>query len=719
MSKTDLTEKVLRREYLNNKKTVSAIAKEYACGARTVKSLLQKYGIEERISASAAARAATIEAHTSAVLSREFLTKRYIDDNSTLQEIADETGFCLDTVRKFVMKYDIEKSKEAIRSTYERSMVGKYGAKAPVLCDSLRTKIENTCIDKYGAKSPLESSKIREETKQTHMERYGCENPFEREDIKQGIHQHWTDLYGVENYASSEDHKNKTRATCLSRYGVTSNLMLDDTKQMIRDTCMKKYGVPYAAQVPEFKEKRRETCIDRYGFPCNLSSEESKEKSRQTSLERYGVPYPIQSAEVQDKVKKTSLERYGVEYYLAQPEVRQKALAVIIEKYGSIHEMQAQSFRERYGQNVTNSSRVHVHDVDTWADNNLFTSYIKSEFSKNDNQKISKFDVRDHFNVKMNALNTRIRETGTRDFFDTRMSEPEHYWCQWLDDNGIGYSVHDRKLLCPLEVDIVLKDKKIGLEIDPAATHNSTKPYLAYDAAVKSPTYHQDKSKGAEAKGYNLIHVFDWIDNDMIQNSILASLNKLPVVKASSLSMRVVHDQPEQKDFLEQNHMRGYVPSDVCYGLYNDRGELMAVMSFRSDASTPDENAPEGSDWEMLRFCSRLGTIVRGSAKTLFDRFVSDNAPSSMSALIDYDVTNGQLCDVLGFSFDKLMEPSYCWCLINGSETSDWTFPYEPAADDDADGRIHGYITNDDDVMEGLGYVKVYDAGTKRYTRMF
>ena len=50
-------------------------------------------------------------------------------------------------------------------------------------------------------------------------------------------------------------------------------------------------------------------------------------------------------------------------------------------------------------------------------------------------------------------------------------------------------------------------------------------------------------------------------------------------LRASKLSISKVEVKKE-KEFLIENHYQGYVASSKCFGLFDDKNELLALMSF-------------------------------------------------------------------------------------------------------------------------------------------
>lgn len=94
-------------------------------------------------------------------------------------------------------------------------------------------------------------------------------------------------------------------------------------------------------------------------------------------------------------------------------------------------------------------------------------------------------------------------------------------------------------------------------------------------------------------------------------------------IRAAKCEIRLVNNKIE-RDFLNENHYQGYIPSKVCYGLYNNN-ELLCLMSF----GTPRYN--KRYDWELLRLCTKKDYQVYGGASKLFKYFCNNYSGSIIS----------------------------------------------------------------------------------------
>lgn len=202
---------------------------------------------------------------------------------------------------------------------------------------------------------------------------------------------------------------------------------------------------------------------------------------------------------------------------------------------------------------------------------------------------------------------------------------------------------NNRKLLKGHELDIVVPSKKIAIEFDGIFWHNENN---------KAADYHLKKTEACEKLGYRLFHVFEdeWRGKkdawkSMLRCSLEASMDK---IEAKDCKVKNISEQ-ECSLFLNQNHILGDCPCTIRYGLLF-QGELVAIMAFASD---------NGMDFELLRYCSKIGFDIRDGASVLFKNFKEKNAPKTVIAQADRRFDNGEIYLRLGFSFQETMEPEF------------------------------------------------------------
>lgn len=161
-------------------------------------------------------------------------------------------------------------------------------------------------------------------------------------------------------------------------------------------------------------------------------------------------------------------------------------------------------------------------------------------------------------------------------------------------------------------------------------------------------------------KGINYTPIF--ISEAISMKNILASIvrGKLGWLTeryyAKDLEVKVV--LPEiAAAFLAKNHRQGAILAKVNFGLFAGE-ELVSLMSF----GTPRFNSNEYS-WELLRFCSKLNSIVVGGAGKLFKHFLKQVDPESVVSFADlrFSSLNPEetVYSKMGFIHSHMSAPNY------------------------------------------------------------
>jgi hypothetical protein len=204
--------------------------------------------------------------------------------------------------------------------------------------------------------------------------------------------------------------------------------------------------------------------------------------------------------------------------------------------------------------------------------------------------------------------------------------------------------LNDRSILGGKELDILLPDLGIAIEFNGTYWHRE---------ALVGRNYHLNKTIGVENFGYRLIHINEdeWIHKQHIVKSRLESLVGTSVkIAARKCVIRQV--SPDDASlFLVANHIQGTCVSKYRYGLYLD-SRLVAIMTF----GTPRFNSVY--NYELLRYCSILGSTVIGGASKLLRAFTKSNIGTIIS-YADRRWSTGNLYMKLGFRFSHFTDPSY------------------------------------------------------------
>lgn len=268
-----------------------------------------------------------------------------------------------------------------------------------------------------------------------------------------------------------------------------------------------------------------------------------------------------------------------------------------------------------------------------------------------------------------------------------------------IDELSQDIIVNDRVNIGPLEIDILIDNKKIGFEYNGLYWHSEK---------LLDKNYHLNKTRLAKEKGIKLIHIFEdeWVlKPEIVKSRIRHLLGKTNNIIHTRKCLVKEVSSSTAKQFLIDNHLQGYSPSAVKLGLFYNN-ELVSLMTFnRLNISRKHKNI-EGH-WELSRFCSKLNTKIPGAASKLFKYFIENYSPEQIISFSDNRWGDGSIYSTLGFEYEYDTGPNYWY--INLAATK----------------RIHRYSlrkTKKDDpnktekqLRNEQGYLRIWDCGSSKW----
>lgn len=361
--------------------------------------------------------------------------------------------------------------------------------------------------------------------------------------------------------------------------------------------------------------------------------------SNQTTEERVAI-----NTRSTEKRRKTSLERYGKENY-SQLEETRKMLSekmkkqkkewdekivkeVLIPKYRKICEddnLELIEFRNRFDCTVKCKRCGNIFTIRT-------LGYLTPETTTNRCKICHPYEMR--------LGSTKL----------------EDEMAEYLDSLGIKYFRNYRQLIFPLEIDFFLPDYKLGIEMNGLYWHS--------EVQKPDPKYHMIKTKKCLENGVKLIHIFEdeWFRKKDICKSIIKNAiheNEFKIGARKCVVKEI--DIKTAKEFLNENHIQGFVGFKVGYGLYYNE-ELVEVMTFgglrRNMGYKPKED-----EWEILRMCSKKGVTVSGGASRLLKKFKENYKPNRIITYADRRWGEGTSYLKLGFKFVRETSPNYSYVI--------------------------------------------------------
>jgi very-short-patch-repair endonuclease len=331
---------------------------------------------------------------------------------------------------------------------------------------------------------------------------------------------------------------------------------------------------------------------------CSRNNQEVYEKYKKTNLEKHGIENPFKSAQLRTK-----------ESYIKSIQAGKKTL---LRKYG-----------------VTHNSQIN--------------SISSTNLDDTSNKTISEISKEIGFSYSATANHLRKHELKYK---KQSTSKEEQIIQDWLVKNNISFIRNTKKVIPPFELDFYLPDYNLAIEVNGIYWH--------CEQQGKDKWYHLNKTTACSDIGIKLIHIYD----NQINNNLELILSRLET--QFSISQRIFArkckvttvSKAEAKEFLSKNHIQGYVGSTYQYGLRYE-GELISIMTFGLTRMS------KKYDYELLRFCNKIGYSVVGGASRLLNLFEKKFPNCSIISYADRNWSTGNLYEKLGFQLSHISPPNY------------------------------------------------------------
>jgi hypothetical protein len=485
-----------------------------------------------------------------------------------------------------------------------------------------KCKLKKNNLEKYGVENVFQLKEIKDKTKKTNLGKYGVEYISQSNDIKEKKIKNNLDKYGEVHHLKNKSILEKQKNTNLNKYGVDNISKLDTIKEKKKYKCLKEHGVDYYFQTIQFKESLLNTNMDKYGTEHSFQADIVKENIIRTNIERYGVDNPSKNIDIINKIKKSVTNTLHNKILLGNDNI-----------------------------------------INIDSDNRMFEIYCD--------------DCKQNFNITYFLFYKR-RETKTKictncNIIDKHQSGKEILLQELIKNNYDGELLFNYKL-CNRELDVYIPKLKLAFEFNGVYWHSEI---------FRSKNYHKDKTDLCNKNNIQLIHIWedDWIyKNDIIKSMILNKLNKNKKIYARNCEIREVIDINLIKDFLNKNHIQGYVNSSIKVGLFNN-DELVSLMCFKKSKN----------EYELNRFCNLLNTTVIGSASKILKYFIN-KYNDNIFTFSDNSYSSGNLYELLNFKKLYDLKPDYHY-VVSGI-------------------RIHKFNFRKKDTSS---IYKIFDAGKKKY----
>jgi endogenous inhibitor of DNA gyrase (YacG/DUF329 family) len=512
-------------------------------------------------------------------------------------------------------------------------------------CKETKEKRKSTNLQKWGVDNPSKSNLIKKKVRETNREKFGYDFPLQNPEILNETKNKFIEKWGVDNPSKVEEIKEKRESTFKNKWG----------------------GHPAKSEI--VKQKVKSYFLEKFGVENPILLDSIKEKINNTNLERFGG-HPMKLDYFKEKSKKRNLEKWGEEFYTKTDHHKEKLKIITFENNKN---------------KIDNSNYKLIECLDT-------------EYVIFCNNCESKFNIQRQLYLKRERVNEEICINCNKVTKSTYKSEKEIY--SWIDEIYKG-EVLENKKIDGKELDIYIPEFNLGIEFNGLYWHSEFQ---------KTKNYHLDKKIHFQKLNISLFQIWedDWLyKKEIIKEMIKNRIRLSDKIWARKCDIRVIDDNKLVRDFLEKNHIQGFVGSSIKIGLYND-GNLVSLMTFGKFRISMGQKSGEG-EWELLRFCNLSGKSVVGGASKILNYFISNFNPNKIITYSLNSYSDGNLYEKIGFNFISETGVNYFWCK---DKVRNYRFNFRK------DKLVSmGYDPNktEAEIMREIGYFKVWDAGSKKW----
>lgn len=277
-----------------------------------------------------------------------------------------------------------------------------------------------------------------------------------------------------------------------------------------------------------------------------------------------------------------------------------------------------------------------------------------------------------------------------------RLSTPENEIVKMIESENLIVIRSDRSLIKPLEIDIVIPEKKIAIEYNGLRWHS--------DEFGKDKDYHANKTKMCNDAGFRLVHIWEneWNENKELQIRFIKQILGLSDTKpVFARKCRIVTSL--QKDliaeFLTRNHIQGSCVYSESVCLYSG-DELVSVSCFTK----------RGDKYELVRHCT--STTVIGSLGKSVKHFIS-TFKSEVFTFLDKCRYSGESYLKAGFTIDSELQPDYSY--VNQSKRYH-KFLFRRKHIMSKLPHVYSDDKTEKEMMKEAGYSRLWDCGKIKFT---
>lgn len=465
------------------------------------------------------------------------------------------------------------------------------------------------------------------------------------------------------------------------------------TKDKIIETNLKKYGKSQFSQTEDWKKHvSNDSNRNKISRGVKKHIKKLKEEGEyedwiknKNETRKSAIIKKYDSLDVYE-AKKLETLMAREDYFEIRKEAAKKSKKTIIEKYGSYKNFQKQkaSFKNPSYNHLSDYQYMALTDID------MFKSLLEKYGDP--------MTLSSQLGVCESTVFKKIASWGI-ECEKSNFSYPHKILCSFLDEKNIQYTVNDRKLISPYEIDILIPKYNIAIEINGVYWHSSK---------FKEKEYHINKKNICNENGLFLMQ-FDGqtiIKQPNIVKGILSNIlkiNKNIIYARSCIIKNITKEQ--YREFCCNHHYQGYSYAEFYYGLFY-KDEFIQCISF----SKPRYNSKY--EYELIRLCTKIDYSVVGGASKLFKHFIETKSPTNIISYCDRMLFSGKIYDTLGFKHSYDTDIGYYYVINNKLENR---LKYQKHKLSKLENFVFDPSLTEEQNMANNGYYRYYDCGQGVY----
>lgn len=466
----------------------------------------------------------------------------------------------------------------------------------------------------------------------------------------------------------------------------------DDTKKSkIKETMLQKYGVEHALRSKIFLDKSKNTLFENYGVDSPLKNPTIKTKLRKTNLSKYGAEEWLSIQSVREQISETFLEKYGYRSASSSNVIKEKTKQTCLSRYGTAFPANASNFRALRGYDRGQEQLYHSGALSILNDKARLQEMYDSGMSLTDiSEKLNCSDVTVGKYFKHHGLTLRDCTSSAQLKLFNFISE--------IYDGPI--IINDRNALSGKEIDIYLPKLKFGIEYCGVFWHSDK---------FLDKNYHKEKFDIAQRNGIRLVTIFEdeWkYKAEIVENKIRHILGNQSSNKiyARNTTAKFAEDLQAVKEFVNANHIQGYVNASKHIALYdNTQNNIVAIASLKV----------KSSNIEITRYCTS-NRVVGGFSKLLsaIEKYAKELNIHSITTFADLRWSIGELYEKTGFTELYKLPPDYRY-VVGDKTYHKFNFRHSRLC------KMQGYneALSENENTKNMNIYRIYDCGKIKYGR--